>query len=901
MPRRDTISEPPPMSKALSRESLMEAEPPARQQRRSAQPTREGASGQRQQSARQSPQQPPQQRQSQQQPSQRLQQGPQLTQQPPRRQPSAAEGATRGMLVAAGCVSKWTYRRLLTFLAGMGLGLLVPVAFASILWGSQAIGWNDKDANATITTAAELLSAVSVNATEAADETFWERTQAHAEENPVNTVTGAVLFGSVFYVWAHGGGTEVAWVSKALARVQTVDDIQGRRRSVTTQELHTKSQAIGWGALLWALLGAATGAMVVLFVLSSHTRKGGTVVLAMLLGAGTLGPLGASIGSSLEAVDKAMSGGLRDHHWLSAMRAYSRPSRCLASCSRAIASLPCFCGLFKVPGGEVTEDGKPIMVPSPRMLVTWIGVIIGALIFALAGVAIGAAVSESKEATLEDFFGYAAAVPTADGTNSSTVGETTEAGSLQRAVLFVQGVDKQLAPHFRQLRKERDNHFEGDMTQVLLLALCSLVWDVVVLYYHLVTAPHPKFRLRFIRRLSIYTHIWAGIGEILISVFAFVLYCEVVTDEDTGLTPDELCTEKEQERSLLLVYAQVFCACAHIVTAAYQTPQVFGMQVVMIPAYSAVIAWKAVCVLRLALYPNSLWLLLQLFFVHHIYVWCRAMHVILEELGIFSENTYSVSIMFAGFICGPITVGPAGNLAVIAVIAGVGLLRLPYLPKEEQQEWRMEKRSNMLLNERYREALRMLAGGHTSGLYKLAATADANQQSDEPQTVYAPPHAGMTVTSLKVHVGSVVQPGQAIATLSPSSASLTGEVAAAANREAKLQEKGGSSDETRARMIFDALDDDGDGVLQQEEVVALLLSWGIPYHEALQCFKSYDTGNEREVSFAQFFGDWEPVWRFQLSRIDEAVKHFVNFSEAVAVRAADKKQSGVISRSGSRP
>jgi hypothetical protein len=541
----------------------------------------------------------------------------------------------------------------------------------------------------------------------------------------------------------------------------------------------------------------------------------------------------------------------------------------------------------------VNAQGKPIMVASPRMLVTWVGVVLGAGLFLGLGVVVSATVSETREASLADLLGYVAA----QGGNSTSVQR------LDAAVAWVRQVDEQLAPHFRQLRKERDALFENDMTQILLLALCSVIWDVFVIYYHLTSAPHPKFRMRFMRRLSIYTHIWAGVTEICLSVLAFILYCEVTTDTDTGLPlSSDTCTEKELHRSLLLVYGLVFCSVAHIITAAYQTPQVFGMQLVMVPAYSAVVLWKAICAIRLALSPNSLWLLLQLFFVHHIYVWCRAMHVIFEQLGIFTEHRYSVSIMFAGLICGPICLGPAANVTVITVVAIVGLLRLPYKSRDEQQEWLVEKRSNMLLNERYRTALQELAGGHTEGLYNLAQSSEVTLHTGAETTLYAPLHAGMTVTSLHVEAGSQVEPGQAIATLTPApvvDSDTTG--AGLPNQRSGATGSGSQSKQERARMIFDALDDDGDGVLQQEEVVALLLSWGIPQHEAIECFRSYDVGKAKEVTFAQFYTDWEPVWRFQLTRIDEAVQQFFHFSEAVATRAALKKEKSVDQRNTPRP
>ena len=71
----------------------------------------------------------------------------------------------------------------------------------------------------------------------------------------------------------------------------------------------------------------------------------------------------------------------------------------------------------------------------------------------------------------------------------------------------------------------RTLRYEFDMIQVLLLAIASLIWDCFVVFYHLNHPPHPKFRLRFVRRLSIYTHIWAGASEIALSVLSFVLYC----------------------------------------------------------------------------------------------------------------------------------------------------------------------------------------------------------------------------------------------------------------------------------------------------------------------------------------------------------------------------------------
>eukprot|EP01050_Picozoa_sp_SAG11_P014233 SAG11_NODE_1731_length_4363_cov_4.183865_2_plen_74_part_00 len=42
--------------------------------------------------------------------------------------------------------------------------------------------------------------------------------------------------------------------------------------------------------------------------------------------------------------------------------------------------------------------------------------------------------------------------------------------------------DAVISPQLAKLQQEREAHFGSDMTQIVLLALCSLFWDVFVLY-----------------------------------------------------------------------------------------------------------------------------------------------------------------------------------------------------------------------------------------------------------------------------------------------------------------------------------------------------------------------------------------------------------------------------------
>ena len=70
------------------------------------------------------------------------------------------------------------------------------------------------------------------------------------------------------------------------------------------------------------------------------------------------------------------------------------------------------------------------------------------------------------------------------------------------------------------------------------------------------------------------------------------------------------------------------------------------------------------CATRLVLDPESLAKLVELFFIHHIYVWCRAFISIMETIGIFEEVTYTVGILFAGFVCIPMTIGPGKSTKI---------------------------------------------------------------------------------------------------------------------------------------------------------------------------------------------------------------------------------------------
>ena len=80
---------------------------------------------------------------------------------------------------------------------------------------------------------------------------------------------------------------------------------------------------------------------------------------------------------------------------------------------------------------------------------------------------------------------------------------------------------------FTKLAREAQGHFRTETVQKFALAACCIVWDIVVVTHHFIRTPHPKFRLRLPRRISIYTHICAGSAEIITAVVSFFMYAGV--------------------------------------------------------------------------------------------------------------------------------------------------------------------------------------------------------------------------------------------------------------------------------------------------------------------------------------------------------------------------------------
>ena len=64
-----------------------------------------------------------------------------------------------------------------------------------------------------------------------------------------------------------------------------------------------------------------------------------------------------------------------------------------------------------------------------------------------------------------------------------------------------------------------------------------------------------------------------------------------------------------------------------------------------------------------------------------------------------------------------------------------------------------------------------------------------------------------------------------------------------------------------------ALDLDGSGELSKDELVEVMVSWGVPRPEALLCFAHLDKDHGSTISREEFYSDYEPIWLYQVDRM----------------------------------
>jgi len=312
-----------------------------------------------------------------------------------------------------------------------------------------------------------------------------------------------------------------------------------------------------------------------------------------------------------------------------------------------------------------------------------------------------------------------------------------------------------------------------------------------------------------------------------------------------------------------------------------------------------------------------------------IYVWCRAFVFIFEGIGIFDEVTYTIAIMFAGFVCGPLTIGPAGNLLVMAAISIYCFCVLPY--KDDPEEAKIERRLNMFLNSRWRRHITKLQKRLAVQQVSSMVTKDSIIEKKESVPVEAPgslqvskqvplaEHFQKVLQEVAEDVETVQQPigklstetlGMRYCDLEEDSQLIEAERRYKAKRlptkkigaevvqvlikPGDIIEPGQIVVEVKDRApddgypdketIFKALDVDRSGALDKGEVADVLVSWGVPRMESEMIFDQLDGKHNSDdtlgrVTEEEFYDEWEPIWRYQVKAVEAAINKYKRFSE----------------------
>ncbi|MBW4675895.1 MAG: EF-hand domain-containing protein [Desmonostoc geniculatum HA4340-LM1] len=400
---------------------------------------------------------------------------------------------------------------------------------------------------------------------------------------------------------------------------------------------------------------------------------------------------------------------------------------------------------------------------------------------------------------------------------------------------------------------------ETEYYQKLILCGASILCNFYVLYYHYTNPPHPKFLMLPKRKLSIRTHVISGSIEVLFGVIAF------------------FSSNPEIPATIMALSAII----GHVTSSFYQTPIVFGSKSVMIPAYLFCVSLHLYAAVNLLLEPSSDFWLINTFLVLSIYVWCRVFYFIFTVFGIFKDNLYSASILAAGVLIFPSVLGVAGNLYFILCVLGYNALyKLIVNPTAADWiSWTKESQRQTLIDE---DAKELWVSNN------LSINAEQLDDRAVAAAVFAQLDTNKTGTldkeELKILWNEWQVPDSFINTFLARHTDLNefhftnfyeqiwqikGVKERLKKESLKLEclSKGKNiSNEEKCKIIFDQIDIDGTGYIDEFELKTLLLEWGLPSNEVEEYMKKYDENQDLKISFEEFF-KMRPVWSFAYSDI----------------------------------
>lgn len=383
-------------------------------------------------------------------------------------------------------------------------------------------------------------------------------------------------------------------------------------------------------------------------------------------------------------------------------------------------------------------------------------------------------------------------------------------------------------------------------TQRLAVALVGVIANVGIIYYHVTTPPHPKFLMSPKRKVTIRLHAIFGISEIMAGIGSYLF-------PDTGLG-----------------YIFAVLAVLHALTSFVQSPAVFGAKAVMVPSYFFASTLHLYCGVRLFADPYSEFWMMNTFLTLNIYAYVRIFMIVFEQTGIFKDNHYSASVLFAGVPILPALMGPISMFFIavyIWVFAQFCKFWFGFSDAEYKEYWTEHVRVGLINEKQKNQWLLKNLGEIPTGNLRVDrefATKIFNQLDtdksgilDQHELVVFFESWGLSseaVASIMYHVDGEVTFDRFFSLLR--SANLLSE-------DLKILKKEScENDEDRAKVIFQELDFDNSGYIEKVELEMLLLEYGLPRAEVETYLAKHDPDNDGKISFSEFKTNFEPLWKF---------------------------------------
>jgi Ca2+-binding EF-hand superfamily protein len=389
----------------------------------------------------------------------------------------------------------------------------------------------------------------------------------------------------------------------------------------------------------------------------------------------------------------------------------------------------------------------------------------------------------------------------------------------------------------------------GRGVAIVIIAVTAALADIAVIYIHAVQPPHPKFLLTWDHRLSIRAHAIAGSVETILGIVAWAT----------------------NSRSLAIATGLV--ALVQIAASYYQTPGVFGMKGVTVPLYYAAISVHLFCAVNLIATGDIAWLE-RTWIILQTYAYVRIMYFLLGRTKAFRGSAYTVAVLVGGMITGPFVLGPIAPFFIVVIVTFyLALYFLLMRPSEAEWSALFVEHLRRSLVPRLQDAWPRLGIVVPHGLTPREEAQFAFEQLDtdgsgsldlaeltpvltsigvsprlEDSLRRRHDRAGSTHVDFEAFYAALWLPSRVQGTTGiPRDKALT--------------------DEQTGRIVFDFLDMDARGYVDEFEIEILLLEWGMELHEAQRTIRRLSGPTPMRYSFDEFRTRLGPIWRYGYERL----------------------------------